>query len=299
MPLVVFTTVINADGSSSKVLDGSKLSLCVGAISVLTIVLFIIHFRLTKERIQLPPTQKTSDYNLLKTVKVLAKNKPFVVLCFISMFLICFQMYTQTFYNYLFKNYFEKPGLYSIVTICTYLPMALFLPFMGKLIRKFGKKEICGAGLGFAFVISALMFLLRFTPFAHNPYVFLGLVFLSGAGQTFLVLEVWALVMDVTDYQELLSGRREEGTTYSIYSFVRKLGQTAAGAGVPAVLGAIGYKGTQAVQSQQVLTKMFDAATIVPSVILLLMFILTTFCYQLGKSEIENLHKQLYGNKND
>ena len=135
MPLVVFTTVINADGSSSKVLDGNKLSLCVGAISILTIVLFIIHFRLTKERIQLPPTQKTSDYNLLKTVKVLAKNKPFVVLCFISMFLICFQMYTQTFYNYLVNNYFEKPGLYSIVTICTYLPMALFLPFMGKLIR--------------------------------------------------------------------------------------------------------------------------------------------------------------------
>uniref|UniRef100_UPI003FF07DCC MFS transporter n=1 Tax=Eubacterium sp. TaxID=142586 RepID=UPI003FF07DCC len=99
MPLVVFTTVINADGSSSKVLDGNKLSLCVGAISVLTIVLFIIHFRLTKERIQLPPTQKTSDYNLLKTVKVLAKNKPFVVLCFISMFLICFQMYTQPIYN--------------------------------------------------------------------------------------------------------------------------------------------------------------------------------------------------------
>lgn len=27
MPLVVFTTVINADGSSSKVLDGNKLSL--------------------------------------------------------------------------------------------------------------------------------------------------------------------------------------------------------------------------------------------------------------------------------
>ena len=87
MPLVVFTTVINADGSSSKVLDGNKLSLCVGAISVLTIVLFIIHFRLTKERIQLPPTQKTSDYNLLKTIKVLAKNKPFVVyLCFLSVF---------------------------------------------------------------------------------------------------------------------------------------------------------------------------------------------------------------------
>lgn len=58
MPLIVYTTVINSDGSSSKVLDGTKLSLCVGAISILTIILFIIHFKLTKERIQLPPTQK-------------------------------------------------------------------------------------------------------------------------------------------------------------------------------------------------------------------------------------------------
>ena len=30
------------------------------------------------------------------------------------------------------------------------------------------------------------------------------LLFFSGAGQTFLTLEVWALVMDVIDYHELL-----------------------------------------------------------------------------------------------
>ena len=139
---------------------------------------------------------------------------------------------------------------------------------------------------------------MRFTPLASNPYVFLVLVFFSGAGQTFLVLEVWALVMDVTDYQELLSGRREEGTAYSVYSFVRKLGQTAAGSGASAILGVIGYEGTKAFQNEAVLSKLYDAATVIPAIILVIMFILMAFCYKLTKSEVENLHEELYGNKN-
>lgn len=206
-------------------------------------------------------------------------------------------MYTQTIYNYLFKTYFDKPGLYSLVTVCTYLPMALFLPFMNKLIRKYGKKEICAAGLLFAAIVNILMVTLRFSALSENPYIFLILIFFSGAGQTFLVLEVWALVMDVTDYQELLSGRREEGTAYSVYSFVRKLGQTAAGSGASAILGVIGYKGTQAFQDEAVLSKLYDAATIIPAVLLILMFILMKFCYKLTKAEVEKLHEKLYSDK--
>ncbi|MCH5316733.1 MAG: MFS transporter [Eubacterium sp.] len=293
LPLVVYSTVVTADGSSAKVLDPTKLSIAVGCLAVLSIIIFLAHFKLTKERVLLPPTQKQSDFNVLQTIKVLIKNKPFLILCGVSMLLICFQMYTQTVYNYLFKNYFEKPGLYSIVTICTYLPMAMFLPIMGKLIKKYGKKEICAVGLGFAAAINVIMYLVGFTAAASNPYIFLGLVFLSGAGQTFLVLEVWALVMDVIDYQEFLSGRREEGTSYSFYSFARKLGQTIAGAGASAILGFIGYDGKLATQPPEVLTKLYDAATLVPAIILVIMFVLTAFCYKLSKKELEKLHNNI------
>ena len=202
-------------------------------------------------------------------------------------------MYTQTIYNYLFKNFYEKPELYGVVTVCTYLPMALFLPVMGKLVRRFGKKEICAVGMGFAALVNILMYLIGFTGLSANPYLFLVLVFFSGAGQTFLVMEIWALVMDVIDYHELLSNRREEGTSYSIYSFVRKLGQTVAGAGVPAILGIIGYNGELATQSSQVLNKLYTAATLVPAIILICMFVLLAFCYKLSKKELEKLHNQL------
>lgn len=298
LPMFVYTSVIAADGKTIKVLDGNKLSIAVLCLSLLTVVTYFVHFKLTKERVTVTARQNESKYSLIRSMRILLKNKPFIALCVVSMLLICFQMYTQTVYNYLFKNYFQKPGLYGIVTICTYLPMALFLPVMSQLVARFGKKEVCCAGIAFSAVINIIMYLLGFTALSSNPYLFLVMTFLSGAGQTFLVLEVWAMVMDVIDYHELLSGRREESTAYSFYSFVRKLGQTAAGAGVPAILALIGYNGKLSVQPAGVTEKLYSISTLVPAVILSLLFVVLFFCYKLSKKEVEKLGTQLWETRN-
>ncbi|MCH5198559.1 MAG: MFS transporter [Oscillospiraceae bacterium] len=292
LPFFVYTTLENG----TKVLDSTKLTLSVAVLGVLTVVIYYLHFKLTKERISIPPKQNQSDYSLIKSIKALSKNRPFIVLCIISMLLIAFQMYTQTTYNYLLKNYYNQPGLYSLTTVCTYLPMACFLPFMGKLIRKYGKKELCSAGLAFAAVINVVLYLIKLTPIVENPYVFLALLLFSGAGQTFLVLEVWALVMDVIDYHELLSGRREEGTAYAFYSFTRKLGQTLAGVGTNILLGVIGYNvnstETQG-QTAEVVSKLYDISTIIPAIVLAVMFVLLAFCYKLSKKKLEEMYALL------
>jgi len=287
--------VVDAAGNTVKVLNGSVFTMAVVILSAISVLVYFLHFKLTKERITLPAKQAEKKYNLFKTIKDLFSNAPFVVLCVVSMLLIAFQMYYQTAFNYLFKDYFAKPGLYAIVTICTYGPMAIFLPFMGKLITKFGKKELCAAGLAFAAVVNIILFILRWTPLAHNPFVFLGFTFFSGMGQTFLVLEVWALVMDVIDYHELRTHRREEGTSYSLYSFTRKLGQTLAGAGVPMLLAAIGYD-TDRVglgQTQEVLDKLYDISTLVPAITLGVMALLLAFGYSLSKKKLVEIHEEL------
>ena len=294
LPMMVYTTLM-VDGKEVKQLNAMKMFYAVLILAVLTVVVYYLHFKLTKERVTLPPKQKQENFNVLNTIKFLLKNKPFLSLCGASMLLIAFQMYTQTNYNYLFKNYYGKPGLYSMVTVCTYLPMAVFIPFMSKFIRKFGKKEICAAGLGFAAVINIIMYAMRFTPLVDNPYIFLVLVFLSGAGQTFLVLEIWALVMDVIDYQELLSGRREEGTSYAFFSFTRKLGQTLAGVGSTSLLSLIGYdvSNVDVGQSEEVLSRLYDVTTLIPAIVLSIMFVLLTFGYKLSKANLEKLHTEL------
>ena len=293
LPLIIYN--FNPETGKKDILDEKRFFICVAVLAALSVVVYFIHFKMTTERVPLPAKQSRSGYNVFNTIKALLKNRPFISACLASMLLLAYQSYTQTNYNYLFKDYYGKPGLYAFITVCTYLPMACFIPFMGKLIRRFGKKELCAAGIGFSAVINIIMFALRFTPLVENPYIFLVLVFFSGAGMTFLVLEIWAIAMDVIDYHELLSGRREEGTAYSVFSFMRKLGTALAGSGSAFLLGVIGYDVNRVGlgQNTEVLKKLYDISTVIPAAALIIMFILLGVCYNLSKDKLKALQSEL------
>lgn len=298
LPMIVYTVEGKyPNGKDIQVLNHNKLFWCVVILALLSVVVYFIHFKLTKERIVEKNVKKQQRYNAFATLKALVKNRPFIMVCIASMFLIAFQFYYQSTFSYLFTDYYGKPGLYAMVTVCTYGPMVIFIPIMNKLIKKFGKKELCAAGVGFAAVMSVILFLMRGTALAANPWVFLAFTFLSGMGQTFFVLEVWALVMDVIDYHELKTGKREEGMTYSFFLFTRKLGQTIAGVGLNALLAYIGYDGkiTQngGQLSQGVLDKLYDISTIIPAIMLAIMAASLFFGYNLSKKKLAEMHARL------
>lgn len=292
LPLLVYTTTVADDGTKIQTLNGTTLAICVAVLSVISIAVYFGHYKLTKERIA-PPAKIKSEYNVFKTIGDLLKNRPFVTLSLASMLLIAFQFYYQSTFTYLFADYYHNGGLYSMVTICTYLPMAIFIPIMNKLIDKFGKKELCAVGMAFAAGANIILYLIK-TP---NPYVFLAFTFLSGLGQTFLVLEVWALVMDVIDYHELRTHRREEGTAYAFFSFTRKLGQTLAGVGLNALLAFIKYDSEASANGQalpdSVLSKLYDISTLVPAIALALMAILLSVGYTLSKKKLAQMRADL------
>ena len=150
--MLVYNTTIAADGTKIQTLNGNKLTIGVLILAILSIVIFFGHYKLTKERIA-PIQKEKGDYNAFKAIGDLAKNRPFVMLCLVSMLLIAFQFYYQATYQYLFADYYHSAQLYALVTICTYLPMAILIPIMNKLIDKFGKKRalrlwygLCGTG---------------------------------------------------------------------------------------------------------------------------------------------------------
>ena len=298
LPMIVYTvTGKYANGTNIQALDENKLFWCVFALAAASILVYYGHYRLTTERIKPQKHVKEANYNAAATIRELMKSKSFVMLCLASMLLIAFQFYYQSTYTYLFTDYYGKPGLYSFVTVCTYLPMAIFIPVMNKLIRRFGKKELCAVGMAFAACSVIVLFLLRGSSWAANPYVFLVFTFFSGLGQTFLVLEVWALVMDVIDYHELKTGKREEGMAYAVFSFTRKLGQTLAGVGLNALLAYIHYDGELSKQGialgEDVLKKLYDISTLVPAIMLALMAVILFFGYDLSKKKLADVHEQL------
>lgn len=112
--------------------------------------------------------------NVLRVISFIFKDRSFIAICIAGMLLLASNMFTQTYYLYLFNSYFNASGLYLAVNAAAYLPMFAVMPFMGVLVRKAGKAELCSAGMAFAGVVQiALCFIrtsnrgdhLRFLPF--------------------------------------------------------------------------------------------------------------------------------------
>lgn len=276
-PLLVYSTVIDANGEKVSELDGNKLVICMAAIAVVMIISYVTAFFTTKENYEYPHTAQDTD--LFATLKSLARNKPFVIMSLAGMLLIASSMYITSIDLYLFNVYYRREGMMTFVTIATYAPMVATIPFTEAIIRKVGKKEMCLYGLTASVAATLVMAVWRIP----NPWIFIALCFLQGAGVGFFTLEIWALAMDVIDYQELRSGKREEATGYAAFTFMRKIGQAIA-AIVPALLGAVGYVASKgyAGQSSETVDGIYILATAVPLVMFVLMFILMLM-YPLNK----------------
>ena len=198
-PLLVYSTAYNAAGEEIKLLDGNKLVICMAVIAVIMLASYTIAFFFTKENFEYPPAAQQTK--LTVALKSLVRNKPFVIMSLAGMLLIASSMYINSIDVYLFNVYYQKEGMMTFVTIATYAPMVVMIPFTEVVIKKVGKKEICVYGLILSVIATLVMTAWRIP----NPWIFIAFCFLQGAGVSFFTLEIWALAMDVIDSHELCS----------------------------------------------------------------------------------------------
>lgn len=286
-PLLVYTTVTASDGTPVSELDGMKLFVCMAVIAAIMIICYVTAFFTTKENYEYPHTVQNT--NLIVTLKSLVRNKPFVIMSLAGMLLIASSMYITSIDLYLFNVFYRKEGMMTFVTIATYAPMVITIPFTELIIKKVGKKEMCIYGLIASVAATFVMAVWR----VPNPWIFIALCFVQGAGIGFFTLEIWALAMDVIDYQELRTGKREEATGYAAFTFMRKIGQALA-AIVPALLGVVGYVSSKgyAGQSAETVDGIYILATVVPLIMFVLMLVLMLL-YPLNKKKDAEMREQL------
>ena len=124
-----------------------------------------------------------------------------------------------------------------------FLPMFIFMPFITKIVKKYGKKEASVAGTLVSLVGAVVMLIfpiIQDTGTALVVYL-VGLV-LFGMGMGVYTCVSWALMGDAIDYNEWKFGTREEGTVYSLHSFFRKLAQGVGPSAVLLLMGVLGYQ---------------------------------------------------------
>lgn len=257
-------------------------------LAVAAFVILMFALRMNKERVITPAVKKEKGA-MKRTLKVLFKSRSFVAVSVASMLLLAGQLFTQSFYLYLFDDFFGRNWMNTVSTVCTYAPMIIFMFFTPKMVRKFGKKEICAVGMTLAAVANLILFALKGV-ILKVWWLFLVLCFVSGCGMTFIVLQVWSMATDAIDDVEVKTGVREDGTAYAMFMFFRKLGQVIAAIAVNGALLGMNYafeKGQM--QTMENLSTMYVLATVIPAVLFGLMAVVLFVWYPLSRKKVAEL----------
>lgn len=291
---MIWTNKTVLEGKEVELVDYTKTIIGVAVVAVVVGILLFFGYKLNKERVVAKPVENKEKTKLSTIIKNLMKNRSFVAVCFVGMLLLAGQMFTQSFYTYLFSYKFERGWMNMVSMAMTYLPMVLLMPFMGKLIRKFGKKEICVVGSFLAAAANLAMFAMRGVENINVlTFVFLGFCFLSGVGLSIVTLEIWAIATDAIDDVEVKTGMRNDGSAYSIFMFFRKLGQVLAAVAVNGALLGINYLNSDGSINNAAITSnvgmFYDLATIIPAAMFALMGLFMLILYALNKKKTASL----------
>ena len=98
---------------------------------------------------------------------------------------------------------------------------------------------------------------------------------------------IWANLTDIIDYNEIITGKRDDGTIYGIYSFSRKIGQALAGGLGGFALTFIGYNSMAASQTAEVTSGIYTISTLFPGVCYVIIALILMFFYPLTKKVVE------------
>ena len=287
IPLMLLTPKLVFDANGAVSPKGFLIAAVLYAI--IANIAFRVCYNMTTERIVNEEKTDAPKVGLGETLKTLCKNRALIGLILSSLGMLTAVFLPSSLNAYLFKDYFQQPGLLSVAGLLPMLGTFAALPVTGKLVAKFGKKTVATIGGIIGIVPYAILFLFP----SQNPWVYLVLVTLAGFGISLYNMIVWALVGDVIDYQEYMSGKREDGTVYAAYSLARKLVQAIVGSIGGFALAAIGYQSGAATQTPEVANSIRVIATLVPLVALIFGTIATKFVYNLNNKTLNEVNEEL------
>ena len=281
---------------ASNALMGERIFWIALLMGGLGLICFQFMVRTTVVRIdtEVKTGEEIPKFNFFKAMLNFVRNRAALgaTLSAISMFLGMYGASTAT--QVLFQAYFKNAQISGLMAMVSYVGMFAFLPFIKPLVSKVGKKEMCTIGAAINVAAYVLMFLLPITPDAQGLILYVVCQLLAAVGNGFGQCVAWALMADAMDYEEWKYGERNEGTTYALYSFFRKLAQ-GVGPSLGIVLAtAVGYNAT--LQQNQPAEVALNMRYLVPGMYLLgavLALVAYGLVYNLDRKTLATMTKEL------
>ena len=255
---------------------------------------FMVRTTVVRINTEVKAGEETPKFNIFKAMLNFVRNRAALgaTLSAMSMFVGMYGASVAT--QVLFQAYFKNAQISGLMAMVSYVGMFAFLPFIKPLVGKVGKKEMCTIGAVIAVAAYILMFILPITPDGKGLVMYALCQLLAAVGNGFSQCVAWALMADAMDYEEWKYGERNEGTTYALYSFFRKLAQ-GVGPSLGIVLAtAVGYNAT--LQQNQPAEVALNMRYLVPGMYLLgavLALVAYGLVYNLDRKTLATMTKEL------
>ena len=198
----------------------------------------------------------------------------------------------------MYQSYFHAASLSGVMGMISYLPMFLFMPFARGIVMKYGKKESVTVGAIITMIGYALLVIVPMPANTTGMFIWAGCSLIAGLGGGLYSAVSWSLMADAMDYGEWKTGVREEGTTYALHSFFRKLAQGIGPSLGLMVAGALGFvEANGGNQTFEVALRMRYQAAIFYLLSGVLQFIGLAIVYNLDKKTLAKVQEDLAARK--
>ena len=251
--------------------ESNAIGYAIGA-AVCAIIGFVMclgHYALTFERNDAGNSeQNEDDIKVTDILQVIKVNRPFVALCVHGLFICMMQYVGNTLSNYMYADVLGDISIASYGTLFS-APSMILIFILGPMIAKrIGLEKLIRYGL----LISCVLYLALFGAmmlFNVNPWVY---AICSNTAMGFAFISIymqWGLVGEAIDYNEMITGKRTEGSIYGTFNLSRRVGQTIGNSAAMLLLGLVGYNGAFSAQSAATISGIKALCLLLPGILVL------------------------------